>query len=110
MYSCALPNLIIPQVRFEDNNERRYKTIQLHPSAVDGTSSDLNWGYRNASLDLGMDALPTREGEMIAVLLFKPGARTLYTARATCAYNVVIPHQCPALGPQIRLLPRPLLT
>ena len=34
-------------VRFEDDNERRYKTIPFHPSAVEGTSSDLNWGYQN---------------------------------------------------------------
>ena len=59
-------------VRFEDKNERRYKTLPLHPSAVAGTASDLNWGCRNASIDLGMDALPTMEGEMVAVLLVKP--------------------------------------
>jgi len=43
---------------------------------VPGTSSDLNWGCRNTSIDLGMDALPTKEGEMVAVLLFKPGTPT----------------------------------
>ena len=53
-------------VRFEDKNERRYKTLPLHPSAVAGTASDLNWGCRNASIDLGMDALPTMEGEKSA--------------------------------------------
>jgi len=59
-------------VRFEDRNERRYRTLPLHPSAVDGTASDLNWGLQNKSKGLGMDALPTKEGEMVAVLLFKP--------------------------------------
>jgi len=54
-------------VRFDDNNERRYKTLPLHPSAVPGTAADLNWGARNRTLDLGMDALPTVEGEMVAV-------------------------------------------
>merc|ERR1711907_547533 len=49
-------------LRFPDNNERRYKTLPLHPSAVPGTSSDLNWGMSNRTLDLAMDALPTMEG------------------------------------------------
>ena len=31
-------------VRFADENERRYKTIPLHPSEVAGTPVDLNWG------------------------------------------------------------------
>jgi 2-polyprenyl-6-methoxyphenol hydroxylase-like FAD-dependent oxidoreductase len=61
-------------VRFENRNERRYRTIPLHPSRVPGTPTDLNWGFRNASAGLGMDALPTLEGEMVAVLLFKPGS------------------------------------
>ena len=60
-------------VRYPEINERRFKTLPLHPSLVPGTSADLNWGYRNTSLDLGMDALPTMEGEMVAVVLTKPG-------------------------------------
>ena len=63
-------------IRYPDNNERRYKTLPLHPSAVPGTASDLNWGCRNKTLDLGMDALPTKEGEMVAVLLVKPTSPT----------------------------------
>ena len=60
-------------VRYKNTNERVYKTLPLHPSDVAGTASDLNWGASNRSLGLGMDALPTKEGEMVAVLLFKPG-------------------------------------
>jgi len=59
-------------VRFPDNNERRYKIIPLHPSAVPGTAADLNWGARGNKFGLGWNALPTMEGEMINVLLFKP--------------------------------------
>ncbi len=66
-------------VRFADKNERVYKTLPLHPANVEGTSADLNWGGRNASLGLGMDALPTKEGEMVAVLLFKPGSKAYDT-------------------------------
>ena len=69
----AAPGSRTRTVRFADLNERRFKTVPLHPSLVDGTSSDLNWGYRNKTLELGMDALPTMEGEMVAVLLTKPG-------------------------------------
>ena len=71
---AASPATSTRPVRFEDRNARRYKTLALHPSAVPGTSSDLNWGCRNRTLDLGMDALPTVDGEMVAVLLFKPGS------------------------------------
>ncbi|EOD04327.1 hypothetical protein EMIHUDRAFT_250583 [Emiliania huxleyi CCMP1516] len=39
-----------------------------------GHGRDLNWGCRNGTLDLGMDALPTKEGEMVAVLLVKPSS------------------------------------
>ena len=60
-------------VRYPEANERRFKTLPLHPSLVPGTAADLNWGYRNVSLELGMDALPTKEGEMVAVILTKPG-------------------------------------
>lgn len=61
---ARLPGASTRTVRFPDNNERRYKTLALHPSAVAGTASDLNWGCRNKSLELGMDALPTMEGNM----------------------------------------------
>ena len=60
-------------VKFADDNERVYKTLPLHPAQVPGTAPDLNWGFRNASLGLGMDALPTKEGEMVAVLLAPKG-------------------------------------
>ena len=71
----ALDDSTTKTVRFPNSNERRYKTLPLHPSNVPGTAADLNWGFRNASLGLGMDALPTREGEMVAVLLFRPGSK-----------------------------------
>mgnify|MGYP002630266022 CR=1 FL=1 len=71
---CVAPGSTTRLVRYIDRNERRYKTIPFHPSDVEGTASDLNWGYRNTSLDLGMDALPTKEGSMVGVLLFKPSS------------------------------------
>jgi len=76
---ARLPGASTRTVRFPDNNERRYKTLALHPSAVAGTASDLNWGCRNKSLELGMDALPTMEGNMVAVLLFRPGSEVCAT-------------------------------
>ena len=73
---AAAPGSTTRTVRYVNDNERVYKTLPLHPSAVPGTASDLNWGCRNTTIDLGMDALPTAEGEMVAVLLFKPGTPT----------------------------------
>lgn len=61
-------------VRFPDNNERRYKSLMLHPSAVPGTAADLNWSGGNKTLNLQMEALPTKEGEMVGVLLLRPGS------------------------------------
>lgn len=76
---CSAADSETRTVRYEDDNERRYKTIPLHPSAVAGTPVDLNWGFQNKTLGLGMDALPTAEGEMVAVLLFKPDSAVAHT-------------------------------
>ena len=91
-------------VRFEDKNERRYKTLPLHPSAVAGTASDLNWGCRNASIDLGMDALPTMEGEMVAVLLVKPDTPVYKTIEglSSGADARVFEESLPAIIPYVR--------
>jgi len=79
---CAARGSRTRTVRFADTNERRYKTIPLHPDAVAGTDADLNWGYQNKTLGLGMDALPTLEGQMVGVLLFKPGDAVAATVDA----------------------------
>lgn len=79
---CAASGSRTRTVRFADTNERRYKTIPLHPDAVEGTDADLNWGYTNKSLGLGMDALPTLEGQMVGVLLFKPESAVAKTVDA----------------------------
>ena len=92
-------------VRFAEKNERRYKTLPLHPSAVPGTPTDLNWGFRNASLGLGMDALPTREGEMVAVLLFKPGSEvydTIESLRTAAEARAFLSDAMPPLVPYLR--------
>eukprot|EP00316_Scyphosphaera_apsteinii_P011637 CAMPEP_0119302456 /NCGR_PEP_ID=MMETSP1333-20130426/4042_1 /TAXON_ID=418940 /ORGANISM="Scyphosphaera apsteinii, Strain RCC1455" /LENGTH=428 /DNA_ID=CAMNT_0007304807 /DNA_START=99 /DNA_END=1382 /DNA_ORIENTATION=+ len=59
--------------RFADSNERLYKTLLLHAGNVPGISADLNWGYYNRTADLGLDALPTKEGRMVSVMLVRPG-------------------------------------
>mmetsp|Transcript_66994 Transcript_66994/g.160524 ORF Transcript_66994/g.160524 Transcript_66994/m.160524 type:complete len:571 (+) Transcript_66994:70-1782(+) len=69
---AADPKTSTKFVRFPDRNERQYKTLPLHPSRVPGTRHDLNWGAGNPGSGLGLDALPTKEGEMVGVLLFKP--------------------------------------
>ena len=92
-------------VRFEDKNERRYKTLPLHPSAVAGTASDLNWGCRNASIDLGMDALPTMEGEMVAVLLVKPDTpvyKTIEGLASGADARAFFEESLPAIIPYVR--------
>lgn len=61
-------------IRFEDANERRYKTFPMHPDFVPGTRADLNWGAGNRDMRLGMDALPTKEGGLVGVLLLVPGS------------------------------------
>lgn len=92
-------------VRFENRNERRYKTLPLHPSAVSGTSPDLNWGSQNKSLGLGMDALPTMEGEMVAVLLFKPETpvrKTIESLSSGAEARRFLRESLPALDPYLR--------
>ena len=38
--------------------------------------------YQNRTLELGMDALPTMEGEMVGVLLFKPRSEAYHAIEA----------------------------
>jgi kynurenine 3-monooxygenase len=101
----ALDGATTRTVRFEENNERRYKTLPLHPSLVPGSATDLNWGYRNASLGLGMDALPTMEGEMVAVLLFKPGSAvygTIEGLRTAAEARTFLEESLPPIASYVR--------
>lgn len=93
----AAPDSRTRGVRFEDANERRYRTISMRGDAA---ASDLNWGFRNASADLGMDALPTREGGHVAVLLFRPGspvATALESAETAADARAFFGEYAPAL-------------
>lgn len=78
--------------RFPDDNTLVYKTIPLRNvggataertvvTQADGSTvpadekvkmSELNWGGRNSGVGLNFDALPTKEGTLIGVVLFKP--------------------------------------
>mmetsp|Transcript_4140 Transcript_4140/g.13083 ORF Transcript_4140/g.13083 Transcript_4140/m.13083 type:complete len:430 (+) Transcript_4140:108-1397(+) len=54
---------------FPNNNERVYKTIPLHIPA--DWKRDLNYSYRS---EVGtLEALPTKEGGLVGIVLFKPG-------------------------------------
>ncbi|KAK3256417.1 hypothetical protein CYMTET_34446, partial [Cymbomonas tetramitiformis] len=55
--------------RYDDDNVRVYKTLPLH--LPKGWRGDLNYSARTKS-GLNLDALPTKEGAMIAVVLFRP--------------------------------------
>jgi kynurenine 3-monooxygenase len=101
---ASVPGSNTRTVRFDNDNERQYKTVALHPSLVPGTASDLNWGARNKALELGMDALPTMEGEMVAVLLCKPGSPVYdrvsnlgTTAEASAFFQDTLPQVRPYL-------------
>mmetsp|Transcript_24579 Transcript_24579/g.80299 ORF Transcript_24579/g.80299 Transcript_24579/m.80299 type:complete len:280 (+) Transcript_24579:260-1099(+) len=56
--------------RFAESNTRLYKTIPL--SLPDGWRSDMNYSARTDQ-ELVLDALPTKEGALVGVLLFRPG-------------------------------------
>ena len=101
---CLAPGSATRVERFVDTNERQYKTIPFHPSAVAGTPVDLNWGYQNKSLGLGMDALPTKEGEMVGVLLFKPGSDVYETVNALKDGDAAARFLAEAMPPRNRTL------
>jgi kynurenine 3-monooxygenase len=57
---------------FEDKNVRLYKTIPLHfPPKDKKWRGDLNYSARTGS-DINIDALPTRNGPYIGVVLYRP--------------------------------------
>ena len=57
---------------FEDKNVRVYRTIPLHfPNDPKKWRQDLNWSVRLKS-DINMDALPTKEGVFLGVILYRP--------------------------------------
>jgi len=102
---CKADGSTTRTVRYANNNERRYKTLPLHPSAVPGTPTDLNWGARNKKLGLGMDALPTAEGEMVSVLLFKPDSpiyKRIETLPSAQAARGLLEEALPELLPYVR--------
>ena len=58
---------------YEDKNIRVYKTIPLYiPSSDKKWRKDLNYSARTG-LDINIDALPTKNGPYIGVILFRPG-------------------------------------
>ena len=72
---------------------------------VPGTAADLNWGARNKELDLGIDALPTAEGEMVAVLLFRPTSPIhdrIEQLRSAAEARRLLDEALPALLPYVR--------
>jgi 2-polyprenyl-6-methoxyphenol hydroxylase-like FAD-dependent oxidoreductase len=59
--------------RFEDKNVRLYRTIPLYfpEGSTKNWRKDLNWSVRLKS-DINMDALPTKEGVYLGVVLYRP--------------------------------------
>jgi kynurenine 3-monooxygenase len=60
--------------RFEDKNERQYKTLLL--KFPESWRHDLNYSARS-SVDINLEALPTKEGLMVAVVLFRPADKLI---------------------------------
>jgi len=61
--------------RYDDNNVRVYRTIPMHfPKSTKDAKNwrkDLNYSARTKS-DINLDALPTKEGIYLGVLLYRP--------------------------------------
>jgi 2-polyprenyl-6-methoxyphenol hydroxylase-like FAD-dependent oxidoreductase len=73
--------------RFEDKNVRVYRTIPLHfPPNNDKWKGFLNYSVRTKN-DINIDALPTKGGPMLGVVLYRPwderitGLKTLADAK-----------------------------
>lgn len=58
--------------RFPDVNTYVYKTIPLSISKREGWRGDLNYSYRT-KYGITLEALPTKEGIFIGIVLFRPG-------------------------------------
>lgn len=64
-------------IKYEDKNVRVYRTIPLHfPKDSTTWRKDINYSARTKS-DVNLDALPTREGPYVGVVLFRPWDKRL---------------------------------
>lgn len=72
MEAASGPNKLTV-TRYEDKNVRVYRTIPLHfpPGDTKTWNSKLNFSARTKS-DINLDALPTLNGPMLAVVLYRP--------------------------------------
>ena len=86
---------------FEDKNVRVYRTIPLHfPNDPKKWRKDLNWSVRLKS-DINMDALPTKEGVFLGVVLYRPWDDRINSLRtkedAKTFFNTYFPMFTPCL-------------
>jgi len=89
--------------KFEDDNVRVYKTISIRPpsgSLPGRDETDLNLSVRTED-ELIMEALPTKEGFLIGVLLFRPGDERVLGANTPEAAKQFFEKEFPMLVPFI---------
>ena len=91
--------------RFPNTNEYKYRTIPIHwpkESVASGDRPlDLNYSVRHAESDINMDCLPTPEGPLIGVVLYRPGCPQIGSIKtqedAKNLFNRIFPAFTPAL-------------
>lgn len=89
--------------KYDDDNVRVYKTISIRPSSgsLPGRDeTDLNLSVRTED-ELIIEALPTKEGFLIGVLLFRPGDERVLGATTPEAAKEFFQKEFPMLVPFI---------
>jgi 2-polyprenyl-6-methoxyphenol hydroxylase-like FAD-dependent oxidoreductase len=84
--------------RFEDTNVRVYKTVPLNLPV--GWKRDINYSCRTKS-GINLDALPTKEGKHLAVLLFRPWDKRVTGLKDTADARTFFEEHLPQFAPML---------
>lgn len=92
--------------RFKNTNEFKYRTIPIHwpKELVDSGERplDLNYSVRHEPSDINMDCLPTREGPLIGVVLYRPGCQEIANLKTGSDAKELFARIFPAFLPALK--------
>jgi kynurenine 3-monooxygenase len=106
--SKSNPSAPIKLTQYEDKNVRVYRTIPLHlPDKDDPLTGakkkrkDLNYSART-KFDINMDALPTKEGKYLGVLIYRPWDKTVTGLNSSAQAREFFDKKLPMFAPFIK--------
>lgn len=91
---------ILKVKKYEDTNVRVYKTLPIRIPSTSTWRKDLNLSCRTKD-DINLDALPTKEGFHLGVILFRPGDDRVMNLKSGADARVFFEKYLPQFSPLI---------